>query len=258
MKVLISSAGSHGDVLPFIAIGRELRARGNEVVLFANPYFRDYVIAAGLQFVPISTVEAYARLFGELAESDPQKALQRVSAHFGEICRDYYQAMKAQILAGQTLTIGNSSLFASRLLQEMDGVPCAAVHLARCLIRSNLKPARLVPDWINAGTPTLSKRAAWWAADKFYFDPYFAKPLNKLRVELGLAPVANVCRYACGHSPPLRVQFGRSADCRLTSEADVETTDPRGRCGTKGTTFPHIFCTSEGSEISGLKLASEN
>jgi hypothetical protein len=46
------------------------------------------VIAAGLQFVPISTVDEYARLFGELAESNPKKALQCISAHFGEICRD--------------------------------------------------------------------------------------------------------------------------------------------------------------------------
>ena len=49
MKVLISSAGSHGDVLPYIAIGREMRARGHEIVLLANPYFRDYVIAAADQ-----------------------------------------------------------------------------------------------------------------------------------------------------------------------------------------------------------------
>lgn len=194
MKVLISSAGSHGDVLPYIAIGREMLTRGHDVVLYANPYFRDYVVAAGLEFVPISTVDEYARLFGELADSDPKKALQRVSAHFGKICRDYYQAMKAEVVAGQTITIGNSLLFAPRLLRETDGVPCAAVHLAPCVIRSNRKPARLVPNWIDADTPTLLKRMVWWATDKFYYDPYFTKPLNTLRSELGLAPVANIFR----------------------------------------------------------------
>jgi rhamnosyltransferase subunit B len=40
----------------------------------------------------------------------------------------------------------------------------------------------------------LLKRAAWWTADKFYYDPFFGKPLNKLRVRLGLAPVANIFR----------------------------------------------------------------
>jgi rhamnosyltransferase subunit B len=194
MKVLIVSAGSHGDVLPFIAIGREMRARGHEIVLFANPYFRDYVMAAGLQFAPISTLDEYARLFGDFAESDPQKALKRVSAHFGEICSHYYQAMNVEVVTGQTIAIGNSLLFAPRLLREIDGVPCAAVHLAPCVIRSNLEPARLVPNWINADSPMLWKRAAWWTADKFSYDPLFGKPLNKLRAKLGLAPVVNIFR----------------------------------------------------------------
>lgn len=194
MNVLISSAGSHGDVLPYIAIGREMLYRGHEVTLYANPYFRDYVTAAGLQFVPISTVDDYSRLFGELAESDPKKALQRVSEHFGEICNDYYNAMKADVVAGQTITIGNSLLFAPRLLRETDGIPCAAVHLAPCVIRSNIKPARLAPNWIHANTPALIKRMAWWATDKFYYDPFFTKPLNKFRSELGLPPVKNIFR----------------------------------------------------------------
>ena len=149
-------------MLPYIAIGREMRARGHESVLFANPYFRDDVIAAGLQFAPIGAVEDYARLCGELSESDPMKALRRASAHFAENCREYYRAMKAEVVAGQTITIGSSLLFASRLLRETDNVPCAVVHLAPCVFRSNLKPARLVPNWINADTPMPFKRAAWW------------------------------------------------------------------------------------------------
>jgi len=189
MKVLISSAGSHGDVLPYIAIGREMRDRGHDVTLYANPYFRDYVAAVGLQFVPISTVDEYSRLFGELAESDPKKALKRISEHFGEICNDYYNAMKADVVSGQTITIGNSLLFAPRLLRETDGIPCTAVHLAPCVIRSSIKPARLVPNWIHADTPVQIKRMAWWVTDKFYYDPFFTKPLNKLRSELGLPSV---------------------------------------------------------------------
>lgn len=194
MRVLVSTAGSHGDVLPYIAIGQEMRKRGHEVILYANPYFREYVTATGLQFVPISTVEKYSNLFGEFADANPKKALQRVSAELAEICKDYYMAIKADAVAGQTITIGNSLLFAPRLLRETDGIPCAVVHLAPCVIRSNLKPARLVPNWIDTDTPSLLKKAAWWTTDKFFYDPYFTKPLNKLRTELGLSPVVNIFR----------------------------------------------------------------
>jgi UDP:flavonoid glycosyltransferase YjiC (YdhE family) len=102
--------------------------------------------------------------------------------------------MKADAVAGQTISIGNSLLFASRLLRETDGIPSAVVHLAPCVIRSNLKPARLVPKWINADTPLLVKRMAWWALDKFFYEPNFTKPLNKLRTELGLAPASDIFR----------------------------------------------------------------
>ena len=194
MKILISSAGSHGDVLPFVAIGKEMRARGHEVVLFANPSFQRFPIAAGLRFVPIGTVDGYARLVRDNAESDPYTALRRVSAYFAEICRDYYTAMKAEVAARETIAIGHSLLFAPRLLRETDDVPCAAVHLGPSVFRSNLRPARLVPNWIGPRTPEPVKRAAWWAADTFTYDPHFARPLNALRAELGLAPVARIFR----------------------------------------------------------------
>ncbi|MBN3787941.1 glycosyltransferase [Burkholderia sp. Ac-20353] len=31
MRILIATAGSHGDVLPFIALGRELSRRGHDI-----------------------------------------------------------------------------------------------------------------------------------------------------------------------------------------------------------------------------------
>ena len=72
-------------------------ARGHEVLFFGNPCFREYVTTVGMQFVPISTPEEYHRVFGEIAEDDPAKALKRITAHFGEICGDYYMALKANV-----------------------------------------------------------------------------------------------------------------------------------------------------------------
>ena len=42
MKILISIAGSHGDILAFIALGREFKARGHDVILYLNPFFSRY------------------------------------------------------------------------------------------------------------------------------------------------------------------------------------------------------------------------
>lgn len=192
MRVLISTAGSHGDVLPFVALGREFATRGHEVVLYANPYFRRDAAGEAFRFVPVSTVEKYASLFGELADRNPRRAFKRVAREYAEICPEYHRAMKADVVPGDTLAIGNSLLFAPRLLSETEHLPCATVHLAPSVFRSNESPPRLVPGWIGADTPLLLKRAAWWMLDKTFYDPFFTAPLNRYRAELGLPPLHRI------------------------------------------------------------------
>lgn len=51
MRVLLASAGSHGDINPFIAIGRALRERGHEAALLAAPSFRSQIEEAGVTYL---------------------------------------------------------------------------------------------------------------------------------------------------------------------------------------------------------------
>jgi UDP:flavonoid glycosyltransferase YjiC (YdhE family) len=194
MKILICAAGSHGDVFPMIAIGREMFVRGHDVVIFSTPYFRDDVITAGLRFAPVGTVDDYYRILGELAALDSIKSIQYVARLYTDISRDYHRAMRTEIVTGQTIAIGGSIMFAHRLLQETDGVACATVHLAPAIFRSNLQPPRLLPIWITACTPKPIKQMTWWISDRIFYEPFFTKPLNQLRGELGLAPVTRIFR----------------------------------------------------------------
>jgi len=191
MRILIATAGSHGDVLPFIAIGRELSRRGHAIYFYANPVFADLVTNAGLLFRPVGTVRAYAALFGEAVENNPDRAFRRVAREFESLGGEYYAAMQADVLPGQTATVGSSLLFAPRLLAETCAAPCITVHLAPCIIRSDRHPARLIPRWIKASTPALLRRLAWWQLDRFY-DATLTKPLNKQRAELGLKPLKRI------------------------------------------------------------------
>jgi rhamnosyltransferase subunit B len=53
MRVLITATGSHGDINPFISVGRALMARGHQASFLANPYYKSQAEEAGLTFIGI-------------------------------------------------------------------------------------------------------------------------------------------------------------------------------------------------------------
>src|SRR5438034_1129726 len=50
---LLATVGSFGDLHPYVAIGRGLRARGHRVTLAASGNYREKIEGEGLEFVPI-------------------------------------------------------------------------------------------------------------------------------------------------------------------------------------------------------------
>ncbi|MBD0385365.1 MAG: hypothetical protein ICV54_02245 [Nostoc sp. C3-bin3] len=61
-NVLLTTHWSTGEVYPFIRIGRELKARGHDVSVITNCYFKDAVQKAGLNFLALDTPEEFEQL----------------------------------------------------------------------------------------------------------------------------------------------------------------------------------------------------
>ena len=57
-RVVLSTFGTHGDLIPFVAIGLALQALGVRATVAASPQYRDFVLARGLQFAALSPSEA--------------------------------------------------------------------------------------------------------------------------------------------------------------------------------------------------------
>ncbi|MCA3121104.1 MAG: glycosyltransferase, partial [Rhodocyclaceae bacterium] len=58
-RVLLHCIGSAGDVLPFIAIGRQLIELGVDVTLATSAYFEPQAHAAGVPLCALGTPEDY-------------------------------------------------------------------------------------------------------------------------------------------------------------------------------------------------------
>lgn len=192
MRVLIEVVGSHGDFLPFLAIGKELKLRGHEVQYYASAVFERYAQDAGLGFTSIGTVEEYQTF---LASPDATHAVKGVKlladTIMGWLPRTV-EAMKKDVVPGETILVGSTFALGTRLVQEMLGVPTVTVQLAPSSFRSEYLAPRFYPLGHMEKVPRFIKRLLWKISDKQMLDPIFTVPFNQYRATLGLPPIARL------------------------------------------------------------------
>jgi len=201
-RFAITALGSAGDVYPFLAIGRALKERGHEVVVYASEHFTERIAAAGLDFGGGSSREEYERLMRDPRLWNPRTAFRFVmeEAVVPEL-RRLFEMMREEARRGDTVLVASSLDLASRIVRDLEPVRLASVHLAPVIFRTlHLMPrlgTRKFPSW----TPRFVKRLMWWGADRF-FDPAFVPAINELRSEHGLPPVHRPLK-GWWHSPDL-------------------------------------------------------
>ncbi|MFB9242863.1 glycosyltransferase [Massilia antarctica] len=192
MRILIAVVGSLGDVLPFVAMGVELKRRGHEVRVYANPTFSGVIEAAGLAAVGVGSAARHQAFLDSPEATDPKKAMALVAAGVMSNVPLFYDAMYADIIPGETTVIGSTMAFASRLLREKCGLPGAVVHLSPSVIRSEFMAPRFSPLGHMEKLPRCVKRFVWRTLDRKFLDPLYGVPFNRLRAGLGLAPVDRI------------------------------------------------------------------
>ncbi|SNR37310.1 glycosyltransferase [Actinomadura mexicana] len=131
-RIVIFAAGSRGDIQPCVALGRALRARGDDVRLVASARYSPMVVAAGLELAPLTADPA------EILESDAGQELLaggRNPVKFLGGFRRILGPMAERLLAecsdackGADLILGPTLGFLPRHLGEHLGVPWALIH----------------------------------------------------------------------------------------------------------------------------------
>lgn len=194
MHALISCIGSAGDVHPFIAIGQALRERGHRVDLLTSPYFRERVESAGLGFVPIGTLEDYEETVRNADLWHPRRGFPLIWRSIERNLRGAYRQVADRAEADSVL-IGSTLAFHSRLAQEKLALRGATVHLSPSCLFSACAPAewpglswlRYLPRWLV--------KIMLNAIERTFIDPVVLPGLNAFRAELGLPAVRQVMSH---------------------------------------------------------------
>lgn len=188
-KILIVAAGTYGDVLPFVAIARELQQRGHAVQLFASGNFAKLAAEAGVPFAEVVSAARYQEFVTDQDATDPLKSIKLLANAVIGAQRPCLAQLQREFEPGRTLLVGSSLAWATRLLGESRQAPVATVHLAPSWFRSEFLAPSIGPLGHLEGAPRVVKRAIWKLVDRRVFDPLFTAPFNAIRAELGLPPL---------------------------------------------------------------------
>lgn len=199
-KVVISTAGSLGDLNPFVALALELKRRGYEAAIASQIEFRSKVEAEGIVYYPLRPgVEDVKNELG----CDQQTVFRKVTNGSSglpflvrRIAMPFLRRAYADMMAatqGAALVVTHPSAFAARLAAETRGIQWMSAVLAPFGLMSSIDP----PVFSTAPGLALLREltnarfdAALLAMVKKVADPWTA-PFQALRRELGLPPVIN-------------------------------------------------------------------
>jgi rhamnosyltransferase subunit B len=209
MRWLLTSWGSHGDLHPFLALGRGLIARGHQVTLVGHPDWAADTEIAGIRFV--STGEPSREDF---IKNHPEVLSMRwgglVSLHtlvHRAIAPgfDHTTAALLKEAPDHDAMVAHHFTFPAPIVAELTRLPFATVSLAPGVVPS----AYSLPgaNFGRAGTGVLGRAGNRfiWSAGKMISRHMVDPVVNQLRARHGLGPVRDAIFGA--HSPVLNLQL---------------------------------------------------
>ena len=186
MRVLLVSIGTAGDLLPFIALGKALRARGHEVTVLGNGFFRAVAEKECLGFVEVCSAEEHVKRARQRSNWDVRRSFREGGRNLLEDMPRVYEAVAAHYVPGETVVAAAGMMFGARVAQEKLGLPLATIHLYPLCFRS-IHDKNTWPWWM----PLMMRRALFRIIERG-IDRHFGVEINAFRSHLGLAPVSQV------------------------------------------------------------------
>ena len=188
VKIAVLTAGTRGDVEPYLALACALLQRGHQVILGA-PRLEQFERAAAAVGVPFAGLgPAYdPRAVGQVFER-----VARTRLPLGDT-RVYFQALRARVVSmypdclslaerAELVVVGHTQL-AGCLAAERAARPFVSGWVSWCELPTRFRPPRRLP---NLGPRA---NALLWALLGRFADRLLGTDLNRLRRAYGLSPV---------------------------------------------------------------------
>jgi UDP:flavonoid glycosyltransferase YjiC (YdhE family) len=188
MSILLVTLGSSGDVLPFCELGAQLRARGHDVAIAANPHFAPLIARRGLELIPIGQAHEYRAFVDEVARQDRLRTFRTLMQYLARYLRPIHET----IAHHRPARLVTNLAFSARIAEQKLGTDATTVVLSPAALGGAHSPPVLAGIFSPRYMPHWYKRGTLWAVDRLLIDPALAPTVNAFRRELGLDRVARM------------------------------------------------------------------
>jgi sterol 3beta-glucosyltransferase len=133
MRIVLNSVGSTGDVMPFLALGQELKELGHSVILAAPPNFQPMAEGTGIDFAPVGPFwenEWASQLSMQMVnEPDPTRQWSIFFEGFSFAVPAMFRDL-SNVCEEADALVASCYSFAAHMVQETLGIPFITVRLA--------------------------------------------------------------------------------------------------------------------------------
>ncbi len=203
-RIIISTLGSYGDIHPYMAIALELQRRGHHPVIATSELYREKMLSAGFEFVPMRPNIPPPQ------EQDPDMMEKVMHPRSGSgfllnemlfpFVRDGYEDL-LQAVKGADLLLTHPISFAGPLVAQTTGIPWVSTVLAPVSFFSVYDPPK-PPFWLWVRHLNVLGPRFLGVFFNFFKRLYKSEPYERLRQELGL-PDRGSPIFEGAHSPSL-------------------------------------------------------
>jgi rhamnosyltransferase subunit B len=203
-RIVLTTFGSFGDIHPYMAIAKELKSRGHQAVIATSELYREKMLAAGLNFIPVRPNIAPPQ------EQDPETMEKVMEPKTGSqyllnemlfpYLRQGYDDL-LQAVKGADLLLTHPIAFAGPLVAQKTGVAWISSVLAPCSFFSAYDPPTF-PFWPWLRHIQILGPRVVAAFFQQVIKLYANEPYDRFRDELGL-PDRGSPIFSGQHSPSL-------------------------------------------------------
>jgi vancomycin aglycone glucosyltransferase len=197
MRLLVSSAGTRGDVQPVLALALEIRRLGHEVRLCVPPNFLDWIGGLGFEVTPMGVEMRHPR--SGTASSAPvtpptAEQLRQMRERMPDLITDQFDRVGAAAKGCDMILGANAHQYAARSIAELNGIRYVnAVYAPITLPSPEHAPPPAAGQIWEPGRPTDNEQR-WSDNARAWNDRALAR-VNQNRVRLGLEPIDDVLRH---------------------------------------------------------------